>query len=258
MQTLHYQKSTVSCSPCAIFLVLPLTPHLLKVRWKHVSYVIQFLFFSIQSRSSFNMRLPLQDLKPNIRLTSLSFQACKMTQLCSGMKLLTAWVRDAIRQLLAPWQGSWTMQQSIPCKLWSPWQDRSLSECQTHGNWSHSLCLSEATLSGGQVEDFFLLTLVVFYTCITYLTRMAQATCLCWTRYVCFIADIDQSCTSQLTDDMYRVRHEAGEALGAIGSPECMAQLRQHQHDPCLEVISPFLHICDCYPVLPLQSGQML
>ena len=119
-------------------------------------------------------------------------------------------------------------------------------------------CLGEAILSSDQVGEFFLLTLVVFYICITCFKGIAQATCLCWTRCVCFIADIDQSRTAQLTDDMYRVRHEAGEALGAIGSPECMVQLRQHQHDPCLEVISPFLHICDCYPALPLQSGQML
>ena len=33
-----------------------------------------------------------------------------------------------------------------------------------------------------------------------------------------------------------RVRHEAGEALGAIGTPECMAPLRLHQEDDCLEV----------------------
>ena len=34
-----------------------------------------------------------------------------------------------------------------------------------------------------------------------------------------------------------RVRHEAGEALGAIGNTECVAQLRKHQDDPCLEVV---------------------
>lgn len=33
-----------------------------------------------------------------------------------------------------------------------------------------------------------------------------------------------------------RVRHEAGEALGAIGTPECLQLLEQYQSDPCLEV----------------------
>lgn len=33
-----------------------------------------------------------------------------------------------------------------------------------------------------------------------------------------------------------RVRHEAGEALGAIGTQECFAPLRGHQEDPCMEV----------------------
>ena len=33
-----------------------------------------------------------------------------------------------------------------------------------------------------------------------------------------------------------RVRHEAGEALGAIGTPECFELLRAHQDDPCPEV----------------------
>ena len=33
-----------------------------------------------------------------------------------------------------------------------------------------------------------------------------------------------------------RVRHEAGEALGAIGSAQCLQLLRVHQTDPCLEV----------------------
>ena len=32
------------------------------------------------------------------------------------------------------------------------------------------------------------------------------------------------------------MRHEAGEALGAIGTPECIEPLRQHQHDAVLEV----------------------
>ena len=35
---------------------------------------------------------------------------------------------------------------------------------------------------------------------------------------------------------LYRVRHEAGEALGAIGTPECLQLLERHQADPCLEV----------------------
>lgn len=38
-----------------------------------------------------------------------------------------------------------------------------------------------------------------------------------------------------------RVRHEAGEALGAIGTSDCVAELRRHQEDPCLEVLS---HAC--------------
>lgn len=33
-----------------------------------------------------------------------------------------------------------------------------------------------------------------------------------------------------------RVRHEAGEALGAIGRPECLAALRAHAQDPAQEV----------------------
>ena len=33
-----------------------------------------------------------------------------------------------------------------------------------------------------------------------------------------------------------RVRHEAGEALGAIGTEECLAPLREHLRDPCAEV----------------------
>ena len=32
------------------------------------------------------------------------------------------------------------------------------------------------------------------------------------------------------------VRHEAGEALGAIGTEECFLPLEKHQQDPCLEV----------------------
>ena len=32
------------------------------------------------------------------------------------------------------------------------------------------------------------------------------------------------------------MRHEAGEALGAIGTPACLEPLRRHQGDPCLEV----------------------
>ena len=47
-----------------------------------------------------------------------------------------------------------------------------------------------------------------------------------------------------LTSKTCRVRHEAGEALGAIGSPECMAQLRKHQHDSCLEVLCIYLCMC--------------
>ena len=34
----------------------------------------------------------------------------------------------------------------------------------------------------------------------------------------------------------HRVRHEAGEALGAIGTPECLQLLEHYQEDPCLEV----------------------
>lgn len=34
----------------------------------------------------------------------------------------------------------------------------------------------------------------------------------------------------------FRVRHEAGEALGAIGTPACLKELQQYQEDPCLEV----------------------
>ena len=33
-----------------------------------------------------------------------------------------------------------------------------------------------------------------------------------------------------------RVRHEAGEALGAIGTAECYELLRSYQDDACLEV----------------------
>ena len=33
-----------------------------------------------------------------------------------------------------------------------------------------------------------------------------------------------------------RVRHEAGEALGAIGNSDCIAHLERHQQDACLEV----------------------
>ena len=33
-----------------------------------------------------------------------------------------------------------------------------------------------------------------------------------------------------------RVRHEAGEALGAIGTPECLTPLMQSADDPVLEV----------------------
>ena len=32
-----------------------------------------------------------------------------------------------------------------------------------------------------------------------------------------------------------RVRHEAGEALGAIGNSDCITHLERHQQDPCLE-----------------------
>lgn len=32
------------------------------------------------------------------------------------------------------------------------------------------------------------------------------------------------------------MRHEAGEALGAIATDSCMDPLKQHEHDPCLEV----------------------
>ena len=32
-----------------------------------------------------------------------------------------------------------------------------------------------------------------------------------------------------------RVRHEAGEALGAIGNSDCIAHLERHQQDSCLE-----------------------
>ncbi len=34
----------------------------------------------------------------------------------------------------------------------------------------------------------------------------------------------------------HRVRHEAAEALGAIATDDCLVPLKQHQHDPCLEV----------------------
>ena len=39
----------------------------------------------------------------------------------------------------------------------------------------------------------------------------------------------------------YRVRHEAGEALGAIGTPACLKELQQYLRDPCLEVSFPFI-----------------
>lgn len=46
--------------------------------------------------------------------------------------------------------------------------------------------------------------------------------------------------TSPLTSTIclrwHRVRHEAGEALGAIGTEECLAAVRRHVEDPCLEV----------------------
>lgn len=35
---------------------------------------------------------------------------------------------------------------------------------------------------------------------------------------------------------MFRVRHEAGEALGAIGTAACLKELQQYLEDPCLEV----------------------
>ena len=34
----------------------------------------------------------------------------------------------------------------------------------------------------------------------------------------------------------WQVRHEAGEALGAIGTPECLEPLREHLNDPVPEV----------------------
>ena len=36
-----------------------------------------------------------------------------------------------------------------------------------------------------------------------------------------------------------RVRHEAGEALGASGNSDCIAHLERHQQDACLEVYQP-------------------
>ncbi|GAB4823292.1 hypothetical protein N2152v2_010338 [Parachlorella kessleri] len=38
------------------------------------------------------------------------------------------------------------------------------------------------------------------------------------------------------TSEHPMVRHEAGEALGAIGTEACLAPLREHVDDPCLEV----------------------
>ena len=41
---------------------------------------------------------------------------------------------------------------------------------------------------------------------------------------------------SPLASPCHRVRHEAGEALGAIGTDACLQPLRDHEHDPVLEV----------------------
>lgn len=42
-----------------------------------------------------------------------------------------------------------------------------------------------------------------------------------------------------------RVRHEAGEALGAIGTATCLKELQQYVQDPCIEVLQPSLqHMC--------------
>jgi len=40
----------------------------------------------------------------------------------------------------------------------------------------------------------------------------------------------------QDTSEHGMVRHEAGEALGAIGTPDCMDPLREHEHDAVREV----------------------
>ena len=45
-----------------------------------------------------------------------------------------------------------------------------------------------------------------------------------------------KSCQARDSAALCRVRHEAGEALGAIGTPECLEQLKLHISDPCLEV----------------------
>ena len=37
-------------------------------------------------------------------------------------------------------------------------------------------------------------------------------------------------------EDVCRVRHEAGEALGAIGTATCLKELQQYLQDPCVEV----------------------
>jgi hypothetical protein len=44
----------------------------------------------------------------------------------------------------------------------------------------------------------------------------------------------------------YRVRHEAAEALGAIGTDKCECMLRQYEDDDTLEV-----RHCSCHCKLP-------
>ena len=53
------------------------------------------------------------------------------------------------------------------------------------------------------------------------------------------------------------MRHEAGEALGAIGTPACLQQLQLHERDACQEVASLALVSWDGWP-LPLEPSSLL
>lgn len=50
-----------------------------------------------------------------------------------------------------------------------------------------------------------------------------------------------------------RVRHEAGEALGAIGTATCLKELQQYLQDPCIEVLQ-VSHQHMCSPTVQLRQ----
>lgn len=52
----------------------------------------------------------------------------------------------------------------------------------------------------------------------------------------CFLGKILKIRANMCALSWRRVRHEAGEALGAIGTPECLSCLELFQEDPCIEV----------------------